>query len=130
MKDLAKFFDAHKRIAIAGGPKTGKTTLAKEQADRTGHLLLGTDDYMHLPWGQVVDAIFHDPILEKERWIIEGVQVPRLLRAGLPADAVLWLEVTHEWRTDAQESMAKACRTVFDDWLRSHPTAYLMDLAG
>lgn len=111
------------RVAIAGGPRTGKTTLAgKAHRARTadGHgqpsVLIHTDDYIGLPWVDVP----HFAILQcekAERFVIEGVQVARCLRKGLKVDAVIWLEAERAPRTKQQESMAKGVKTVFMEWV-------------
>lgn len=102
----------HKRIAIAGGPRTGKTTLAKLFDDREK---LSTDDLMDLPWGDVPQEIIKK--LEKSgSFVVEGVQVPRALRKGLKVDCVVWLDQPKVAQTPKQASMSKAVKTVFDEW--------------
>jgi len=126
VKDLAEFFRKHDRIAIAGGPKSGKTTLsALHESDRP---VLHTDDFQHVSWGDLPQVVLSQAVLYEPRWIVEGVQVPRLLRKGLPADAVLWLSGAGERLTAGQETMAKGCRTVFDDWLSTGPSCYVLEV--
>jgi hypothetical protein len=123
------------RICIAGGPRTGKTTLA-------GALALGgvpmdnrflahsvpldvrhTDDLIDLGWSEASEAaaLWFD---EPGPWIVEGVAVPRALRKwlaahpeGKPCDAVHWLEEPRDLRSKGQIAMGKGCETV---WMEIH----------
>ena len=100
------------RIAITGGPKTGKTTLAKELGN-----VRSTDDLMATTDWSGASA-------EAAKWIaqgqsLEGVTVPRALRKALdaspdkPVDKVIWLGTPHANLSPGQRAMAKGCETVF-----------------
>lgn len=104
-----------KRIAIAGGPRAGKTTLAMGVRDRP---VLSTDSYMSIDWENVPEVV-NDAVSELPEFILEGVQVARCLRKGLKVDAVVYLGMPRVELTKGQETMRKACRTVFEEWLRS-----------
>ncbi len=110
-----------KRVAVAGGPHTGKTTLAKALAD--GRELLSTDDYIKGENGRAAVAFLDVPdqalldLAGKEAFVIEGVQVARCLRMGLQVDVVLVLDEAFGERTKGQEAQAKGVRTVLDEWL-------------
>lgn len=113
------------RVAICGGPHTGKTTLA---ASVQGKPVIHTDDLI----GQV------ECLPAKERWAavsseavricsvmpsfcVEGIRVAHALRKGLRVDAVIWLETV--WTkpcvpyTSKHASTARAVQTVFEEWL-------------
>ncbi len=106
------------RICIAGGPKTGKTTLAGELGlEPVRH----TDDTIALipDWSEASKhvATWMD---EPGPWAIEGVALPRALRKwlaanpeGRPCDVVCWLDAAVVPRTPKQDSMAKGCATVW-----------------
>lgn len=108
------------RIIVAGGPRTGKTTLA---ATYPG-LVLHTDSLIgQLDWSAVsgVAAGWFDV---PGPWVIEGVAAVRALRkwlgahaSGQPADLVLWLASPKVARTPGQETMARGCETVWDEVL-------------
>jgi hypothetical protein len=125
------------RIAITGGPRTGKTTLAarllfthigatnnRAELDRR---IRHTDDLIHLGWSeasQAAAAWFDEP----GPWIIEGVAVSRALRKWRdqhpgeppPVDRVIYLSEPHERLTAGQRSMAAGVATVhagIEDWL-------------
>jgi hypothetical protein len=124
------------RICIAGGPRTGKTTLAgKLQADFIGERrawldvealraampVRHTDDLIDLGWSDASAAAalwFDDP----GPWIVEGVAVPRALRKwlaahpeGKPCDVVHWLEEPMDLRSKGQIAMGKGCATVWEE---------------
>lgn len=131
------------RIAITGGPKTGKTTLAKDIFEvwaEDGRLveralddfeIRHTDDLIgKLDWSDASAEIatwFDDP----GPWIIEGVAVSRALRKWManhpgerpPVDRVIYLSEPHESLSTGQASMAKGVRKVHDEiepWLNEH----------
>lgn len=112
------------RVVIAGGPRSGKSTLARELAAYSGtHFLRGTDELMGLGWSES-SLVASDWFDRGGQWICEGVVVPRALRKWLarvpdvpPADMVLWTnqDVTH--RSPGQHAMAKGCDTVWREIL-------------
>lgn len=113
LNDLLSRYD---RIAICGGPRTGKTTVAEWcTKDRP---LLHTDDLMHLPWADVPQAVI-DQCSHHPRFVCEGVQTARALRKGLQVDAVLYLDtcMVPERRNGA---MAKSVNTIFTEWRITH----------
>ncbi len=106
------------RIAIAGGPKTGKTTLADRIANRDPSFhIIHTDDLINkVEWGGVPDEIARQTVGRK-RFIVEGVQAGRCLRKHLAVDLVVWLERPHVELDFGQRTMWRGCRTIFSDWL-------------
>ena len=68
------------RIAITGGPQTGKTTLAAT----LGAPVIHGDDFIELGWSQSSQALAH-AMRTPGPWVAEGVQVPRALRKMLEA---------------------------------------------
>lgn len=81
------------RVAITGGPKTGKTTMASTMSGTIRH----TDDLIGLGWSEASLACsrwFDEP----GAWVVEGVMVPRALRKwlnrnrhGKPCDEVIFM---------------------------------------
>lgn len=114
---FAEALAKYARIAIAGGPRVGKTTLTGRVTDRP---VIHTDDTMSEPWEQ-------QPFIAIERcrphasFVIEGVQVPRALRKGLVVDAVLWLDQALAPVTPRQASMGKGVLSVFAGWRAANP---------
>lgn len=120
------------RLAITGGPKTGKTTLAGQLAE--GCRVIRTDDYIDKAegWSAGSLAIASDLVdlhnTGRLDWIIEGVALPRALRKVrdlLPGHRVIdRLIVLHnppfeDW-TAGQASMAKGLHSVLAEirpWL-------------
>jgi hypothetical protein len=115
LNDLLSQYD---RIAICGGPGTGKSTIAnwcvKDRA------IIATDDYRHLEWADVPSAVAEACSLHS-KFCVEGVQVARTLRRGLQVDAVLYLDVcmAPERR---RASMEKAIDTVFREFRQLNRT--------
>lgn len=109
------------RVAIAGVPKAGKTTLA-EQLDG---LKLATDALIHdHDWSGASQAASEWLDLRCADLVLEGVAVPRALRKwlarnseGKPVDRVVWLGSPREELTPGQATMAKGCATVWREIL-------------
>ncbi len=110
------------RIAIAGGPRVGKTTLGLRLHELLPERrLLHTDDLIdRMSWSEVSDFIVRD--LAGDPWIVEGVRVAHALRKGLQADLVIWLDRPWVPLTPGQASMSKAVRTVYEEWRRNRGT--------
>ena len=102
------------RVVIAGGPRTGKTTLAAS----LGLPVLHTDDLISLGW-VAAGAAAAKWIDQPGPWIIEGVTAPRALRRwlkrheGKPCDLIVFLARAEIPRTRGQEAMAKGCAKIF-----------------
>lgn len=103
------------RVAIAGGPGSGKSSMARKLGNGSAR---STDDVMDLGWSQASE--------EAARWfsepgelLVEGVAVPRALRkwlqvnpTGRPVDRLIYLDLAHIERTPDQDAMAKGVLTV------------------
>lgn len=114
----------YERIAIIGGPRTGKTSLSLSVVNRP---VVHTDDYMHFAWADAPQAI-NEECRRHESFVLEGVQAARCLRGGkdgnrapLEVDAVLWLDNTLCPVSPQQAAMAKGIKTTFADWLSRNP---------
>jgi hypothetical protein len=116
------------RIVVAGGPRTGKTTLAAELArEQLGcRKVLHTDNLIGLCSWSEASARVARWIEEPAPWIIEGVAAVRALRKWFaahprageqPASRIYWLERALVPRTPGQDAMAKACATVWAEVL-------------
>ena len=114
---MTKSSSTTERIAIAGVPSSGKTTLAEALSPIAWH----TDDLIDLGWSEASEhaSYWFD---DTAATIIEGVSVPRALRkwlkrnpTGKPADRVIFLCGPHTPLTKGQLSMAKGCWTVWQE---------------
>lgn len=107
------------RIVVAGGPRTGKTTLAKELGSRLGARVRSTDSLIAAhDWSAASDEVGR--WLDGDgSWIVEGVAVVRAIRkwlaraSGPVPFAVVWLERPVVAQTRAQAAMHKGCETVW-----------------
>lgn len=108
------------RIAIAGGPRTGKTTLAAFLAPLHGITARSTDELVgEVPYADAAKQVagWLDSL---SPYVIEGVTVVRALRAwlrahekGAPCDVVYWSDTPKTEQTPGQATMAKGCATVW-----------------
>jgi hypothetical protein len=107
------------RVVIAGGPRAGKSSLARTVAVVTGRPLFASDDLAGMGWSEASEYAAKHWLDADGPWLAEGVALPRALRKwlaanpeGKPADVVLFFngDVTH--RSPGQTAMAKGCVTV------------------
>lgn len=108
------------KILIAGYPMVGKTKYAEEMFICS---FVHTDDYLHIPNDEIIDAILGeiDSWQERSYYAIEGVQTVRLFRRMLQTghclpDLVIWLRPLHPV-LPKHEAMRKAIDTVWAECL-------------
>lgn len=113
----------HERVAIGGGPKTGKSTLSLSVArelELDPLAIHHTDDLVGvLEWSEA-SAQVAEWMCEPGRWVIEGVSVARALRKwlaahpeGKPCDILIWrTEPFSDDLLPGQAAMSKGCDTV------------------
>lgn len=107
----------HGRVAIAGGPRTGKTTAARSVTDRP---VIATDDTKDAPWTEQPE-LAKVRCCGRERFVIEGVQVGRALRKGLGVDAIVIMNAPKVPLTEGQERMRKGCDKILREAIKAHP---------
>lgn len=115
---FADILSKHPRVAVTGGPKTGKTTLCAGVTDRP---VLHTDDFKHLEWSEASQAVVLASNDTRGSLVIEGVAVPRALRKGMQVDAVVMLDGAHEPLSKGQAAMAAGVWTVLQKWREANP---------
>lgn len=123
---LTTLLAQHRKIAIAGGPRCGKTTLLKSaraiEAESVSPLpssprhFFSTDDLIGQPWPAIPHLVIGE-LAAHSSYLVEGVMVARALRRGLKPDVVVWLNRAYEPLSKGQRSMAKAVATVFREWV-------------
>lgn len=114
------------RVAIVGGPGTGKSTLAAKVDDRD---VVHTDSFRELPWEDVPAAVIAE-CSGKPAFVVEGVQVARALRKGLEVDVVIYCETERAELNTRQRGMGKAVRTVMRDWWQANKDGAQVPLVG
>lgn len=102
------------RVAIGGGPDTGKTRMAQRFHDRR---VIHGFAFESEGWDAQPELLIN-ACRGLDRFVVEGLHVGRSLRKGLAVDVIVWLQ----WaqvpdRTDKQKSTAKGCRTIFESFL-------------
>jgi hypothetical protein len=100
----------HARIAIAGGPETGKSTYVEGVTDRE---VIHADLWKGEPFEEQPNFIIA-ACAPFDRFIVEGCQVPRALRKGLEVDCLIWLARPVAERTPKQVAFGKGVETVFE----------------
>ena len=105
------------RVAIAGVPRAGKTTLAVVHGGRRP--LVHTDDSIDREgWSERSSSLVRE-LAGLDSFVVEGMRVPHALRKGLSVDVVIWLPTAREKLEPGQESMGKGADTVFREWRRA-----------
>ncbi len=117
----------HKRIAIVGGPKAGKSTMSRFFDDRPVH---HNDSALHVPWDDQPDHWIKETE-GQDSFVIEGVQAARAIRKGLKVDAVIHLsqddavrhlnDIRGEPLKPGQVSMHKGQATILQEALTKNP---------
>lgn len=88
------------RILVLGNPGSGKSTFAAELGRNLGRDVTHLDDFYCLPGGKTLDPDSWEKVqqelVNKNRWIIEGMY-PRILPIRLArADTVIFLDLPNE----------------------------------
>lgn len=115
---FVKILKDHQRVAVTGGPKTGKTTLCEGVKDRA---VVHTDTWMHLDWSAASQIVADIVNVGAPALVVEGVAVPRALRKGMKVDAVVYIDGSHVPLTEGQRAMTKAVWTVLSEWRQTNP---------
>lgn len=116
------FIREHERVAIVGGPVTGKSTLLALIHDRHAY---DTDTLKHLAWGEVSERVIVH-LGPHARFVVAGVRAAHALRKGLVVDGVVYLDTPFQELSPGQLSMTKAVATVFQEWRNAHPEVDLL----
>lgn len=126
--DTAQVLCHYGRIAVAGGPLSGKSLFADEvlkSFSRPDRGWIETDTFKELPWAEQPKAII-EACHQFDSFIVTGVQVGRVLRAGLRVDVAVWLVNPLQELTKEQKAMQKGCWSIFAEWKRNPTAGYVI----
>jgi dephospho-CoA kinase len=108
------------RVVVAGGPLTGKTTLALRAGRQFGRQVRHSDALIKSHEWSEGSAEVARWLDEPGEWIIEGVATARALRkwlAGHPGQPLDWIALylrePMQTRSRGQETLAKGVETVW-----------------
>lgn len=107
-KVLSELLGEFPKIGIIGPPHTGKTSLSYLVKERP---VIHTDSFINEPWSEVPYSIIKT-VKPLDSFLIEGMQVPRAMRKGLPLDCILFLPHIFGELTTRQNAMWKGTITV------------------
>lgn len=111
--EFSELLARYDRIAVAGVPRAGKTTLVADVADRP---VFHTDDLIGVvEWADQPEHV-NRLLAPLGRWVVEGVQVARSLRKGLLPDAVVVLMRPKVPVSKGQAALGKAVTLWLRDW--------------
>lgn len=107
------------RVVVAGGPRTGKTTLARQKL-ASGFRVRHADELIATHEWSAASAHVATWLDEPGPWVVEGVTAVRGLRKwlaahpeGKPCDVVAWLDRPQVARSPGQETMARGTLTIW-----------------
>lgn len=122
---LRELLAKHKRIAIVGGSRTGKSKLA-ELAEQWGRRVFFAEEFEELDHEMVPHGMLA-ATRDLDEFVIEGVMTARYLRKAhqlkhkVPVDAVILLERPKVQQSSGQVAQAKGINRIFAQWRRWHP---------
>ena len=111
------------RVAVSGVVNSGKSLLLTQIDGVTSdRQVFHTDDLQArgLEWEQYPDVVLSE-LGGVPRFVLVGMQVPRILRKGLEVDAVVWVNQPRGRVTKRQGAFSKGARTIMHKWRREKP---------
>lgn len=133
VRQLLGWMRRYDRVAVVGGPWSGKSTLVRAveaHPDFDGRPVYRTDDYTDKGGWSEQPALLADDIGNTLIYLVEGVQVARALRKrSIRVDAVLYIRGTRNPRPlDGQERMTVAVETVLTEWRAQCPQVPVFEI--
>lgn len=119
-EDFEVILERYDRVALTGVVKGGKSLLLDNV--KPGRRVFHTDE-LHRKGLEFKD--YPDHVLEAlqgvPRFVVAGMQVPRILRKGLEVDVLVWVNTPRESLTVKQGGFSKGARTIMHKWRRANP---------
>ena len=117
----------YKRVAVVGGPVTGKSIVTEQVSDRpTFH----SDDFNRdaLGWSGQSEAL-KEAAASSETFIVAGCAADRAVRKGLEVDAIIHCtEFQNHLPTDGQATLKRQIDKRTRELAKNTPTFTLKDL--
>lgn len=110
--DLCDMLATHPRCVIAGGPRTGKSTLAVRAGERYGRKVRYADSLVGTHEWSDASAEVATWLDDPGDWIVEGVATPRALRKWLAANPGKKLDATVVWLRSPIQVQSKGQQTM------------------
>lgn len=118
----------HKRIAVTGGPDTGKSIVTDYVTDRP---VYHSDDYTDENWHTKPETLIREAYSadSPSGYVVAGVTADRAVRKGLQVDAIIHCDDTKvhsdkRGRHTLKKQIDKRVRTLMEDGI---PVYYLDD---
>lgn len=112
------------KICITGGPRTGKSMIARDLSKQRRATLFCTDDLIDMGWSEASEHASHwfDLDSSDQDVVIEGTGAVRALRkwlarnpVGKPCDIVYFFDEPKVPLNDGQSRMLKGAITIFNE---------------
>ena len=129
-KRIQDILRTHKRVAVTGGPDTGKSIVTDWVDDRP---VYHSDDYTNDDWSTKPDALIKDAYQHDspQGYVVAGITADRAVRKGLQVDAIIHCETTlndkpgkAKGRNALKKQIDKRVRTLQENGI---PVYYLDD---
>ena len=116
---FAGILERYDRIVLCGVVNSGKSLLLEEAAP--ARRIFHTDSLhdLGLEWEDYPQAVM-DALEGAKRFLLVGMQGPRILRKGLAVDVVVWLNAPLGGLTAKQAGFSRGARTILHRWRREH----------
>lgn len=119
--NLRDVITRHNRVAVVGGPVTGKSVLT-DYAHSVGKTVFHSDDFQFthqgVPWSEQSERL-RDAVIGRDRFVVAGIVADRAVRKGLEVDAIVLSEDSRKGLSKGQRTLKKQiekrARQIADD---------------
>ncbi len=101
--DIDEILKTYKRVAVVGGPVTGKSIVTEKVTDRP---VYHSDDYAGTEWSER-SQILKDACEPHESFVVAGIAADRAVRKGLEVDAIIHCKTPRAVYKKGQKTLKK-----------------------